>query len=150
ITWVWQGRVAQVIAALHDRQAELGLPAPDEPDSSPRAVVARTLTYLGNQQDKMHYDAYRRQGLPGTSSLMESGGEQGGRRGEGDGEVLVGSGRRSAAAAPGGPLERRRAARGLLAAPRSGCDRATSQPPRGVTANYVVRPRSARLVVAAY
>jgi len=72
ITWVWQGRVAEVIVALHDRQAELGMPEADEPDTSPRAVVARTLTYLGNQRDKMHYDEYRRQGLPITSSLMES------------------------------------------------------------------------------
>ena len=64
--------MAQVIAALHERQAELGLPAAGEPETSPRAVVARTLTYLGNQQDKMRYDEYRRQGLPITSSLMES------------------------------------------------------------------------------
>jgi hypothetical protein len=72
ITWVWQGQVTRVIAALEERQAELGLPTPDEPQTSPRQVVARTLTYLRNQQDKMQYDAYRRQGLPITSSLMES------------------------------------------------------------------------------
>jgi hypothetical protein len=39
---------------------------------SPRQVVARTLTYLTNQQGKLRYDAYRRQGLPITRSLMES------------------------------------------------------------------------------
>jgi len=61
-----------VLAALHERQAELGLPEPDEPETHPRQVVARTLTYLRNQQDKMRYDDYRRQGLPITSSLMES------------------------------------------------------------------------------
>lgn len=72
IQWVWQGQVAQVLAALAARQAELGLPQADEPETAPRQVVARTLTYLSNQQDKMHYDAYRRQGLPITSSLMES------------------------------------------------------------------------------
>jgi hypothetical protein len=72
ITWVWQGQVTQVLTALEERQAEVGLPEPDEPETSPRPVVARTLTYLRNQQDKMQYDAYRRQGLPITSSLMES------------------------------------------------------------------------------
>jgi hypothetical protein len=72
IAWVWQGQVTQVITALQERQAELGLPENDEPEGSPRQVLARTLTYLNNQQGKMHYDAYRRQGLPITSSLMES------------------------------------------------------------------------------
>jgi hypothetical protein len=72
IQWVWQGQVTRVIAALEGRQAELGLPEKDEPETSPRQVVARTVTYLRNQQDKMQYDEYRRQGLPITSSLMES------------------------------------------------------------------------------
>jgi hypothetical protein len=72
ITWVWQGQVAQVVTALEGRQAELGFPEEDEPETSPRQVVATTLTYLRNQQGKMQYDAYRRQGLPITSSLMES------------------------------------------------------------------------------
>jgi hypothetical protein len=72
IQWVWQGQVSQVLAALAERQAELGLPEPEEPATSPRQVVERTLTYLRNQQGKMRYDAYRRQGLPLTSSLMES------------------------------------------------------------------------------
>ena len=69
IGWVWQGRAAEVVAALRARQAELGAAGEDEPETSPRRVVARTLTYLGNHQDKMGYDAYRRQGLPITSSL---------------------------------------------------------------------------------
>ena len=72
IGWVWQGQVAQVLTALQERQADLGLPEEGEPETSPRQVVARTLTYLGNQQGKMRYDEYRRQGLPITSSLMES------------------------------------------------------------------------------
>jgi hypothetical protein len=72
IQWVWQGQVGQVLTALAGRQAELGLPEQGEAETSPRQVVARALTYLGNQQDKMRYDEYRRQGLPITSSLMES------------------------------------------------------------------------------
>ena len=34
--------------------------------------MARTLTYLENNQSRMRYDAYRRQGLPITSSYVES------------------------------------------------------------------------------
>jgi hypothetical protein len=72
IGWVWQGQVEQVIAELAQRQAELGTPPPDEAETSPRQVVAKTLTYLQNHKDKMRYDAYRRQGLPLTSSHVES------------------------------------------------------------------------------
>jgi len=72
IGWVWQGQVRLVIAALSQRQAELGLPEQDEAETSPRQVVRKTLTYLENHQDKMKYDAYRKDGLPLTSSLMES------------------------------------------------------------------------------
>jgi hypothetical protein len=72
IGWVWQGQASRGITALQERQAELGLPEKDEPETSPRQVVARTLTYLQNQQDKMRFDEYRRQGLPMTRSLMES------------------------------------------------------------------------------
>ena len=72
IQWVWQGQVAKVIAALQERQAEVGLPAKDDAESSPPKVVERTLRYLQNQQDKMRYDEYRRQGLPITSSHIES------------------------------------------------------------------------------
>ena len=72
IGWVWQGQVSLVIAALSQRQAELGLPEKDEAETSPRQVVSKALTYLENHQDKMKYDAYRQDGLPITSSLMES------------------------------------------------------------------------------
>jgi hypothetical protein len=72
IDWVWQGKVRLVIAALQQRQTELGLPEKDEAETSPRQVVSKALTYLENHQDKMKYDAYRKDGLPITSSLMES------------------------------------------------------------------------------
>lgn len=69
--WVWSGEVAQVIAALKQRQAELGVPTKDEA-GTPRSQVAETLRYLTNQQSRMHYADYRRQGLPITSSYIES------------------------------------------------------------------------------
>jgi hypothetical protein len=72
IRWVWQGKVKEVIAVLQARQAELGLPKEDEPETSPAQVVSQALAYLENQQGKMKYDEYRQAGLPITSSLIES------------------------------------------------------------------------------
>ena len=72
MTWVWEGQVARVIEQLAQRQQEVGLPEPAESETSVRAVVTRTLGYLKNHQDKMKYAEYRTQGLPITSSLMES------------------------------------------------------------------------------
>jgi hypothetical protein len=72
IQWVWSSAVEKVIAELALRQAELGMPAKDEPAGSPRAVVARALTYLQNNKERMRYAEYRRQGLPITSSYVES------------------------------------------------------------------------------
>jgi hypothetical protein len=72
ITWVWQGRVVDVIAELADRQRELGPPSSDDGPTSPRTLVTQTLTYLQNQQSRMNYPDYRRQGLPITSAHMES------------------------------------------------------------------------------
>jgi hypothetical protein len=72
IAWVWQGEVRRVIEELSKRQEEVGLPEEGESETSVRSVVARSLVYLSNHQDKMKYDEYRRQGLPITSAVMES------------------------------------------------------------------------------
>jgi hypothetical protein len=72
IGWAWGGEVGKVIEELRARQAELGEPAADEPEGSPRQVVKKSLGYLSNHQDKMKYPTYRKAGLPVSSSLMES------------------------------------------------------------------------------
>ena len=72
ITWVWQGEVPQVIAELAARAAELGPPPTDASEADPRQILARTLTYLVNQQSRINYPDYRRGGLPVTSSHIES------------------------------------------------------------------------------
>jgi hypothetical protein len=72
ITWLWQGQAEQVIVELAQRQAELGIPESSDGETSSRRLVAEALTYMQNHKDKMRYDAYRRQGLPITSSHMES------------------------------------------------------------------------------
>ncbi len=70
--WVWSGEVQRVIEAVRLRQQELGLPEKDESEETPRSKVADALRYLENQKSRMHYDQYRREGLPITSSHIES------------------------------------------------------------------------------
>ena len=70
--WVWSGQVERVIEALQIRQQELGRPADNESEESPRQKVADALRYLQNQKPRMRYDEYRREGLPLTSSHIES------------------------------------------------------------------------------
>lgn len=74
MTQCWQGGVAGVIADMETRLAHLEphngpgkLPVTD-----PREVLRRTIGYLRNNQDHMNYADYRKQGLPVTSSLVES------------------------------------------------------------------------------
>lgn len=77
VAWMrqcWQGSVADVIA---DMQARLGHMEPHTgtgrlPATEPREVLRRTIGYLRNNQEHMNYAAYRQQGLPVTSSLVES------------------------------------------------------------------------------
>lgn len=69
--WLWEGATDQLIAAVTARHEELGRP-PDGDDTSPAAVVFRTLGYLTNQRTRMRYDKYRQLGLPITSSHIES------------------------------------------------------------------------------
>jgi hypothetical protein len=72
MTAVWQGRVGTVTAELRDWQTRLGLPEKTTPDNDPRAIVAKTITYLENNSLRMNYPQYRREGLPITSCLVES------------------------------------------------------------------------------
>jgi hypothetical protein len=72
MTDCWQGRADNVIAELREWQARLGEPDKTTPDSDPRKIVATTLTYLSNNQPRMDYPRYRREGLPVTSCLVES------------------------------------------------------------------------------
>ncbi len=69
---LWSGNASQLIEALQQRQQELGTPTKDESESTPRSVVAATLRYVRNQQSRMNYAEYRRQGLPIASSHIES------------------------------------------------------------------------------
>lgn len=73
----WQGRVEEVLSELEVWQTRLGLPPEGEAQSSedrrdPRRLVAEARSYLTNNQKRMAYPRYRREGLPTTSSLVES------------------------------------------------------------------------------
>jgi hypothetical protein len=78
--WLWSGEVEKVITALEQRQQEIGVATDEDSEDSSRAVVARTLGYLRNQQSRMNYAEYRKQGLPITTSHVESTIKQIGRR----------------------------------------------------------------------
>ncbi len=70
---VWQGQVDDVIGSL---QAELTARAinveGDLPENSPHAPLVDAARYLHNNRQRMDYPRYRREGLPITSSPMES------------------------------------------------------------------------------
>jgi hypothetical protein len=70
----WRGEVTAVIDQLAAAQERLGDPPPEEPPEATdsRRVVAESLTYLRNNAPRMDYPRYRRDGLPTTSSLVES------------------------------------------------------------------------------
>jgi len=74
LTQCWQGHVQEVIADLENRLETLG-PYPGTgppPRTDPREALRRTITYLKNNQERMNYAEYRKQGLPVTSSAVES------------------------------------------------------------------------------
>jgi hypothetical protein len=69
--WLWSGNVDLLLTALEQRQHELGMPEKKE-KGTPRAQVTSSLNYLANQRERMKYPEYRKNGLPITSSPVES------------------------------------------------------------------------------
>lgn len=69
---IWSGQVDRVVVALELRQRELGEPTKETSKTAPSAIVATSLGYLRNQQSRMDYPEYRKQGLPMTSTYVES------------------------------------------------------------------------------
>lgn len=77
VTWLtlcWQGEVRTVIEDMEARLERLepfaGTGKP--PPTDPREALRRTLTYLKNNALRMNYSEYRKQGLPVSSSMIES------------------------------------------------------------------------------
>lgn len=70
---VWQGRVSSVLSELCSWQTSRPSPPGEKlPDDDGRAIVSKSVTYLSNNASKMDYPKYRQQGLPVTSSMVES------------------------------------------------------------------------------
>lgn len=77
VTWMtqcWQGKVRQVIEDMEARLKRLEpFTGTDKlPPTDPREALRRTLTYLKNNEPRMNYSDYRKQGLPVSSSMVES------------------------------------------------------------------------------
>jgi len=72
IQHAWSGKVKELLDGLNARQAEVGNPQNGDPETHPRRVVADAVRYVSNNQSRMHYDEYRRQGLPLTTCHVES------------------------------------------------------------------------------
>jgi hypothetical protein len=70
----WQGQAAEVVAQMERYEETVGRPPPGEnlAATDPRRVLAEALSYLRNNAGRMDYPRYRRDGLPTTSSLVES------------------------------------------------------------------------------
>jgi hypothetical protein len=72
----WEGRVDRVIAELRawcEIQAGLcGCELERLAEDDPRRIVARVVGYLGENRERMDYPRYRREGLPWTTSHVES------------------------------------------------------------------------------
>jgi len=68
----WAGNVSDVITELKRHQQIVGLPPKDADKEDPRRLLAEAIGYLSNNVTRMNYPEYRRQGLPITSSHMES------------------------------------------------------------------------------
>jgi hypothetical protein len=75
LTWMrgcWRGDVAQVLEELRHWQIKPGSPPDDASETDPRAIIAKTIIYLGHNQPRMNYPDYRREGLPITTAWRES------------------------------------------------------------------------------
>ncbi|MCC6494356.1 MAG: hypothetical protein IT424_15195 [Pirellulales bacterium] len=72
MTSVGRGQVGDVIGELDQHQGRLGPPPDDATAGNPREQLRLRRGYLENNRQRMHYDEYRRQGLPTTSAWIES------------------------------------------------------------------------------
>jgi len=68
----WKGRVLEVVSQLRAEQQRIGEPPADAGENDPRKIIADTIGYFQNNASRMDYPAYRREGKPITSALMES------------------------------------------------------------------------------
>lgn len=68
----WQGRASDVLSEMDREQERMGQAPEDVEATDPRVVLERVRGYLRNNVDRMKYPEYRKNGLPVTSSWVES------------------------------------------------------------------------------
>ena len=68
----WAGQVSQVQAHLREHLERLGPPPARAPADHPSKVVSSVLKYITDNAGRMDYPRYRREGLPVTSTIVES------------------------------------------------------------------------------
>ena len=68
----WQGEIARVLDELRQWRLKRGEASADAPDQDPRVILATTIGYLENNQERMKYPEYRQAGMPVTTAWMES------------------------------------------------------------------------------
>jgi len=68
----WAGRVTQVQALLREQLERLGPPPARAPADPPSKVVSLVLKYVTDNAERRDYPRYRREGLPVTSTIVES------------------------------------------------------------------------------
>ena len=68
----WAGQVDQVQRLLRERLEHLGPPSKEPSGKDPRKVLSSVLDYVNANASRMDYARYRREGLPVTSTLVES------------------------------------------------------------------------------
>jgi hypothetical protein len=73
VTKVWRGEVAQVITSIDELISETE-------DESVLETLTASRNYLSHNRARMKYAAYRREGMPITTALMESSIKRGNRR----------------------------------------------------------------------
>lgn len=69
---LWSGDTSALLQQMETHQNRIGKPELDEKDSSPKTLLNDAIRYVTNQQSRMKYDQYRRDGLPITSAYIES------------------------------------------------------------------------------
>lgn len=72
LTAAWQGSVGTVLEQLERHALRLGDPPPKTPETDPRRRLALVIKYVRDNAARMDYPRYRRDGLPVTSTLVES------------------------------------------------------------------------------
>jgi hypothetical protein len=72
MTHCWQGEIRSVLLDLKQQQRRIGLPGEATSKDDRREQLRVIIGYLENNQQRMHYDQYRCQGLPVTTAWMES------------------------------------------------------------------------------